>query len=51
MKDLGNPSYVLGILTIKDENKRRLTLSQASYDDKFIARFAMQNSKKGLMPT
>ena len=32
MRDLGNASDVLSILTIKDKNKRRLTLSQVSYD-------------------
>ena len=51
MKDLGNASYVLGIQIIRDRNKRQLALSQASYIDKVIERFSMQNSKKGLMPT
>ena len=51
MKDLGNASYVLGIQIIRDRNKRQLALSQASYIDKIIERFSMQNSKKGLMPT
>ena len=51
MKDLGNASYVLGIQIIRNRNNRRLALSQASYIDKVIARFSMQNSKKGLMPT
>ena len=51
MKDLGNAGYVLGIHIIRDRNKRQLALSQESYIDKVIARFSMQNSKKGLMPT
>ena len=51
MKDLGNASYVLGIQIISDRNKRQLALSKASYIDKVIERFSMQNSKKGLMPT
>ena len=51
MKDLGNASYVLGIQIIRDRRNRLLALSQATYIDKVLARFSMQNSKKGLMPT
>ena len=51
MKDLGNANYVLGIQIIRDRKNRMLALSQATYIDKVLARFAMQNSKKGLMPT
>jgi hypothetical protein len=51
MKDLGDACYVLGIQIIRDRKNRRLMLSQASYVDKVLARFSMQNSKKGLMPT
>ena len=51
MKDLGDASYVLGIQIIRDRKNRLLALSQASYIDKVLARFSMQNSKKGLLPS
>ena len=51
MKDLGEPSYVLGIQLLKDHKNILLTLSQASYIDKVLIRFLIQNSKKGNMPS
>ena len=51
MKYLGQASYVLGIQIIRDHKTRLLALSQASYIDKVLARFLMQNSKKGQLPT
>ena len=51
MKDLGQASYVLRIKIIRDRKNRLLALSQASYIDKVLARFSMQNSKKGQLPT
>ena len=51
MKDLGQASYVLGIQIIRDHKNRLLAFSQASYIDKVLARFSMQNSKKGQLPT
>ena len=51
MKDLGQASYVLGIQIIRDHKNRLLAPSQASYIDKVLARFSMQNSKKGQLPT
>ena len=50
MKDLGEASYILGIQIIRDRSKKLLALSQASYIDKVLARFSVQNSKKGLLP-
>ena len=50
MKDLGEASYVLGIQIIRDRRNKLLALSQASYIDKVLARFSMQNSKKGHLP-
>ena len=47
MKDLGQASYVLGIQIIRDRKNRLLELSQASYIDKVLARFSMQNSNPG----
>ena len=51
MKDLGEASYILGIQIIRDRKNKILALSQASYIDKVLARFSMQDSKKGLLPT
>ena len=51
MKDLGNANYVLGIKILKDRKNRVLALSQATYIDKVLTRFSMQNSKKGLVLT
>ena len=50
IKDLGEASYVLGIQIIRDRKKRLLAMSQASYIDKILIRFGMQNSKKGNLP-
>ena len=47
MKDLGEASYILGILLIRDRKKKLLALSQALYIDKMLVRYSMQNSKKG----
>lgn len=51
MKDLGEVSYVLGIKIIRDRKKKLLALSQASYIDKVLSRYSMQNSKKGNLPS
>ena len=51
MKDLGEASYILGIQIIKDRKNKLLALSQASYIDKVLAQFSMQDSKKGILPT
>src|SRR5215813_11513173 len=50
MKDLGEASYVLGIQILRDHKKWLLAMSQASYIDKILVRFGMQNSKKGNLP-
>ena len=51
MKDLGEASFILRIQIIRDRKNKLLALSQASYIDKVLARFLMQDSKKGLLPT
>ena len=51
IKDLGEASYVLGIQIIRDRKNKLLALSEASYIDKALARFAMQNTKKSFLPT
>ncbi|KAA0054700.1 gag/pol protein [Cucumis melo var. makuwa] len=42
--------YVLGIQIIRDRKNKMLALSQATYIDKMLVRYLMQNSKKGLLP-
>ena len=51
MKDLGEASYISGIQIIRDSKNKLFVMSQASYIDKVLARFSMQDSKKGLLPT
>ena len=41
MKDLGEANYVLGIRIFRDRKNRMLALSQASYIDTIIERFAI----------
>ena len=50
MKDLGEASHILGIKLLRDRQKRMLGLSQASYIDEILARYNMQDSKKGFVP-
>ena len=49
MKDLGEASHILGIKLLRDRKKRMLGLSQASYIDEILARYSMQDSKKGFV--
>ena len=50
MKDFGEASHVLGIKLYRDHQKRILGLFQTSYIDQILARFSMQDSKKGVVP-
>ena len=50
MKDLGDAQYVLGIQIVRNRKNKTLAMSQASYIDKMLSRYKMQNSKKGLLP-
>jgi len=50
MKDLGEASYVLGIRIFRDRKNKMLALSQASYIDKILEKYGMQDSKKGQQP-
>ncbi|KAI3798462.1 hypothetical protein L1987_33739 [Smallanthus sonchifolius] len=50
MKDLGEAAYIVGIKIYRDRSKRLLGLSQGTYIDKVMARFHMENSKKGGVP-
>ena len=50
MKDLGEAQFVLGIQIVRNRKNKTLALSQASYIDKMLIRYKMQDSKKGLLP-
>ena len=51
MKDLGEASHILGIKLLCDRQGRMLGLSLATtYIDQILARFNMQNFKKGFVP-
>ena len=50
VKDLGKANYILGIKLWRDWKNRMLGLSQAGYIDKVLARFSLENFKKGLLP-
>ena len=49
MKDLGEAAYVLGIQIFRDRKNRQLAFSQASYIDKILSQYTMQDSKKGML--
>ena len=50
IKDLGEASYILGIKLFLDRKQRIMELSQATYIEKVLSRFFIDNSKKGLLP-
>ena len=50
MKDLGEASHILGVKILRDHKQRMLGLSQATYIDKILACFSMQDSKKDFLP-
>ena len=50
MKNLGKANYILGIKILRDRKNKLLALSQASYIDKILTRFNMENSKRGTLP-
>ena len=49
MKDLEDAQYVLGIQIVRNRKNRTLAMSQASYIDKMLSKYKLQNSKKGLL--
>ena len=51
MKDLRDAIYVLEIRIYRDRKRRVLALSQATYIDKVLEIFSMENSKKGQLPS
>ncbi|XP_037491424.1 uncharacterized protein LOC119369277 [Jatropha curcas] len=50
MKDLGEAAHILRIKLMRDRKKRMIGLSQALFIDTILARFSMQDSKKGFLP-
>ena len=50
MKDLGEANYIIEIKILRDQKKKLLALSQASYIDKILTRFNMENSKRVTLP-
>ena len=50
MKDLGEASDILRIKLLRERKQRMLGLSQATYIDQILARFSMQDFKKGFLP-
>ena len=51
MKDLRYASYILRIKLLRDRKNKRLALSQASFIEKILARFKIENSKKVTIPS
>ena len=51
IKDLAEANFVLGIQLFRDRKNRMIALSQSSYIDKVLKKFAMQDSKKGGQPS
>ena len=49
MKDLGEAQYILEIKVFRDCKNKKLALQQATYIDKFLVKYEMQDSKKGLL--
>lgn len=50
MKDLGEAAHILGFKLTRDHMNRNLYLAQRNYIDTVLARFSMQDSKKGHVP-
>ena len=50
MKNLGKTQYIIGIKVLRDRKNRKLVLSQATYMDKLLVKYVMQDSKKSLLP-
>ena len=50
MKDLGEVQYILRIKVLRDHKIWKFPLYQATYTDKLLIKYVMQDSKKGLLP-
>ena len=51
MRDLGEVEYILRIKIYRDRSKRIIIHSQQVYLNKILAKFNMENSNKGFIPT
>ena len=49
IKDLGEADHILRIKLLRDSKNKMLGLSQATYIDNILARFSIQDSKKGFL--
>ena len=49
MKDLGEVQYILRIKVLRDHKIWKFPLYQATYIDKLLIKYVMQDSKKGLL--
>ena len=45
MKDMGEPTYILGVKISRDRSKKLVSLSQKQYIKKILERFRMQDCK------
>ncbi|KAL0430610.1 UNVERIFIED_CONTAM: Retrovirus-related Pol polyprotein from transposon TNT 1-94 [Sesamum radiatum] len=50
MKDMGKPSYILGIKIYRDRSKRMLGLTQSSYIENVLKRFRMETQNEEPFP-
>ena len=50
MKDLGEAQYIIRIKVLQDHKNRKILLFQATYIDKFLVNYVMQDSKKSMLP-
>ena len=50
MKDLGEASYILGIMIYRDRSRGLLSFSQSTYIEKILKGFSINLSKKGFIP-
>ena len=50
MNDLGKMKYIFKIKVIQDHKNRKIMLFQATNIDKFLVKYVIQDSEKGLLP-
>jgi hypothetical protein len=48
MKDLGEATYILGIIIYRDKSRRLIGLSHDIYIDKLLKHFSMEHQKRVL---
>ena len=50
MNDLGKMKYIFKIKVIQDHKNRKIMLFQTTNIDKFLVKYVIQDSEKGLLP-